>query len=316
MAREEEPNERARGARSRGLTSLHFPCHTATTEITKEDQGEEQEQGITTEEEATIVEHQQVTTTLTNPLPPARATTTTATATATMTGRGIVGEEEEQGGTMIREEEGTAGMSMIGGAEGETGRGREGMAGMRGGGVGVGVRLGGEEGRTRGMVGRVEVRFYVLSALILGARAATMGLAVAETRLVLTLFFKQTCLISLTPADYRRSRSPPPPRRDRSPSPVSRSSKRRDDNDDDNRVPAPRGQKDRSVSATPVTADDAADVDAEAMARMMGFSGFDTTAVSLSLSRPFLNLALKGADDDAVCTCCASFVFAAKTRSR
>jgi hypothetical protein len=42
-----------------------------------------------------------------------------------------------------------------------------------------------------------------------------------------------------------------------------------------------RGDKERSTSAALVTADDAADVDAEAMARMMGFSGFDTTSVSM-----------------------------------
>ncbi|KAK4699214.1 U4/U6.U5 tri-snRNP-associated protein 3, partial [Phenoliferia sp. Uapishka_3] len=42
-------------------------------------------------------------------------------------------------------------------------------------------------------------------------------------------------------------------------------------------VPAPREDRDRSVSAPLSTADDAADVDAAAMAAMMGFSGFDTT---------------------------------------
>lgn len=107
-------------------------------------------------------------------------------------------------------------------------------------------------------------------------------------------------------ADHRRSRSPPPSRYDSShappssrPAPPPRSdagSARSQDPRDDDRVPAPRGERkdkvdkgkgkkrdERQVSAPIASADDAADVDAAEMARMMGFSGFDTTAVSCRL---------------------------------
>lgn len=60
--------------------------------------------------------------------------------------------------------------------------------------------------------------------------------------------------------------------------------------DGERAVPPPREDRDRSISAPLSTADDAADIDAAAMAAMMGFSGFDTTkvraAVELGL-KPF-----------------------------
>lgn len=102
-----------------------------------------------------------------------------------------------------------------------------------------------------------------------------------------------------SPADHRRSRSPPPSRYDsshsngRAPLPP-RSDAGSARSRDDERVPAPRdaareertgkggkGKDKRERSPSPVTADDAADVDAAAMAAMMGFSGFDTTSVSV-----------------------------------
>lgn len=106
-------------------------------------------------------------------------------------------------------------------------------------------------------------------------------------------------MLTCSDTDHRRSRSPPPSRYDsshsnnRAPVPPrsdAGSARSRDDND---RVPAPRdapreerngkgNAKDkRERSPSPVTADDAADVDAAAMAAMMGFSGFDTTSVSV-----------------------------------
>jgi len=103
-----------------------------------------------------------------------------------------------------------------------------------------------------------------------------------------------------SPTDYRRSRSPPPSRYDsshsngRAPIPPRSDAGSARSRGEDDRVPAPRdapreerngkgakGKDKRERSPSPVTADDAADVDAAAMAAMMGFSGFDTTSVSL-----------------------------------
>jgi hypothetical protein len=104
-----------------------------------------------------------------------------------------------------------------------------------------------------------------------------------------------------SPTDYRRSRSPPPSRYDsshsngRAPIPPRSDAGSARSRGEDDRVPAPRdapreernskgakGKDKGERSPSPVTADDAADVDAAAMAAMMGFSGFDTTSVSLS----------------------------------
>ncbi|GAA5867018.1 hypothetical protein JCM1840_005941 [Sporobolomyces johnsonii] len=98
--------------------------------------------------------------------------------------------------------------------------------------------------------------------------------------------------------EYPRSRSPPPPRSSRrSPSPArsrSRSPPRRrrgtrspsPRGDRDRSVPPPRGSKDaerhdrdrRERSRSVVTAEDAADVDEQDIAALMGFGGFGTTA--------------------------------------
>ncbi|GAA5952391.1 hypothetical protein JCM21900_003801 [Sporobolomyces salmonicolor] len=92
---------------------------------------------------------------------------------------------------------------------------------------------------------------------------------------------------------YPRSRSPPPPRSSRrSPSPArSRSPPRRrrgsrSPSPRDRSVPPPRGSKDaerydrdrRERSRSVVTAEDAADVEEEDIAALMGFGGFGTTA--------------------------------------
>lgn len=139
-----------------------------------------------------------------------------------------------------------------------------------------------------------------------------LSLSILQMGLLFTL---TRCHPSIVVADRRRStRSPPPPRaarRDsRSVSPArerSRSPPRRRRRYSESRSPSPRGSRDRSPPPAPrdrrrggdddednedrrgskrggkgkevVTADDAADVDAQDIAALMGFGGFGTTQV-------------------------------------